>query len=311
MEKNSEIKLPPSDEYMTVVHKHPALTVCEENNFKYVKVTEDIKFGELLLVEHVYASDNNICYLIVRYNEYLFDQYHPRKVKFADAVKLDENEISVMVSEKISHNCFGFGENSKLITDTITKLNHSCDQNCAVYINVSYKIEETNVVFMELYAIKNIKKDSEITISYGPETSHKRDFVCNCGKSLNQRKKHFNIVSRLASSLSRNINNEVRVKIYNYLHSTKARRILMNHYLANNGIIVNNNNIAAYTKNGMKMINKLFYRFIGVDPECTNIANNNIITSLKISTFMLILESYLSSKKNIEDFNADNNLSCS
>ncbi|MEM0354220.1 MAG: SET domain-containing protein-lysine N-methyltransferase [Thermoplasmata archaeon] len=312
MEEKSNINLAPSDEYMTVVYKHPAMTICEENNFKYVKVTEDIKFGELLLVEHVYASESHICYMIVRYNEYIFDQYHPRKIKFKDIANMDEKDISIMVNDKISHNCFGYGEKCKLLTDTITKLNHSCNQNCAVYINVSYKIEGTNIVFMELYAIQNIKKDSEITISYGPETSHKRDFVCNCGKSLNQRRKHFNIVSRLVSSLSRNINNKVRLKIYNYIQSTKARRVMMNHYLANNGIIVNNNKIVAYTENGMKMINKLFYKIMGMKMDQENVdSSNNIINLIKTTTFMSILETYFLSNGDVENLNSDNNLTCS
>jgi len=49
-----------------------------------------------------------------------------------------------------------------------------------IAIQQNYTIDNTNVIFMELYAIKDIEADAEITINYGPVTAHNRDFKCGC-----------------------------------------------------------------------------------------------------------------------------------
>lgn len=279
------------DEYTADVYRSPAIVIQDENNFKSIKAVEDIKSGELLLIEHAYSNIPGACKLIIQYNEYLFDQYHPRTTKFKDTVDMDKTVVAEMVGEKFAHNCFGLDEKKYTITSTITKINHSCDPNCAVQINEKYNTEDTETVFMEMFAVRNISKGTELTISYGPVTSHERDFVCDCGKTLEVRTKYFNVISNITTYFSHNNNDMIREKICSYLKTSKAKKILLNHYLSNCGIFVNNGIINAYTIKGMDLINDIINAFMNIDPTKFNDEiKAGPMTPAKISMFMAILE---------------------
>ncbi len=105
------------------------------------------------------------------------------------------------------------------MTSDITKINHSCLANSAVYIQTKYTKGNVNINFMEIYAIRPIKKGEQITINYGPETAHKRDFECTCGKELEERKHIFYVSVSVASSLSSMNHGRVNEYIINYLDS--------------------------------------------------------------------------------------------
>lgn len=165
-----------SVEYMSVVYQNASIEIDDQNDYKSIKATTDIPIGQLLLIEHVYASSHFNCHSIVEHNRELFNTFHPRLIPFDQATDRFEQ-----VSQKIIHNCFGMSNGDKLLTYTITKINHSCAPSCGVYVQEKYSIEDTNIIFMELYSVKKIPKGEELTINYGVDSGHKRDFICQCG----------------------------------------------------------------------------------------------------------------------------------
>lgn len=279
------------NEYMAIVYQNPSMEIREKDNYKFVVAANDIKFGELLLVEHVYASSASNCHSIIENNEFLFNMYHPRLTNFAET----ENKFP-HAKEKLVHNCFGLANDDKLITYAITKMNHSCDPNCAVYIQEKYNIGNTNTIFMELYAVRPIKSGTELTICYGPETAHNRDFECNCGKDLPQRKKIFDVVSSVAKALSHSNNSTIREKIYHYLETPISKKIQLNQYLSTKGIIFNKNTISGYTVDGLDLINNLVHKYLGVKGDI-NSADGTIkevpMNDAKIAIFLKLLNENL------------------
>ena len=290
MEDNQPKRDIPDCEYMGTVFMNPAIYVGEENNYKFIKTNTDIKCGELLLIEHVLANNNQICGLIIKYNEYLFNQFHPRTTNHQEAKKLSLEEIDNMVYEKASHNCFSLDKNL-LLTNTITKMNHSCNPLCGVFIQENYTKENTLTIFMEVYALKNISANTELTINYGPKTAHNRDFTCDCGKTMEERVKHFEITTKLALCFSKTHNEIIREKICEYLNTLVAKRILLNHYLANNGVFVDKGNVSSFTTDGATIINNTVNSFMNLDP---NKFNNEIyegpMNETRLNLFVWILE---------------------
>ena len=281
------------DEYIKTIYVHPSFTSCDDKGYKFIKTSDDIELGELLLIEHVYASNFDTCRYIIENNTYLFNMYHPRIKQYSEISKEDKFEH---VKNKLSHNCFGYENDQKIMTDSITKINHSCDPNCAVHVQEKYNLNNTNVIFMELFTIRAIKKNAEITICYGPETAHNRDFECKCGKELPERKKRYNITSGLAKTLSMQNNLRIKEKIFKYLESCDAKKILLNHYLSTKGIIINNNTITAYTNDGKTLINNLVYKYLNIGDELLSSSKQIMSESIgnyKISLFLKILNETL------------------
>lgn len=252
------------NEYIYVIYKNDAIDICEENNYKYISANEDIDFGELLLIEHVLTVSRLDCHYIINNNQYLFDTYHPRGIKFKEVTNEDKGLIT---KTKISHNCFSFSEDKdKLImSDKIARFNHSCEPNASVYVQRKYKNVGLDTVFMEVYAVRHIDANDEITISYGPETAHRRDFECKCGKGLNERVKIFSVISKIAQILSDQDGETIKKKIYEYLETPISKKILLNQFLSSRGIFMNGDTICAYTDQGEELINKMLYSNLGID----------------------------------------------
>ncbi|AQN68142.1 SEt and RNAse h domain protein [Saudi moumouvirus] len=275
------------NEYIIGIYQHPGIEEQDQNNYKSVFATRDILFGELLLLEHSYSGSNTDAQLIVANNSILFDLYHPRVKKFCEC---KENERLQQSVEKVSHNCFGLNGN-KILTFGITKFNHSCDPNCSVFIQERYRHSNTEIVFMELFAVRNIKKGTELKISYGPETGHNRDFECNCGKNIEERKKIFDTISSISRTLSERNRESIREKIYAHIESIPGKKILLNHYLSTKGLYLNNNTIVSYTSQGERIINDVLRKYMNLD---SNLNENDIIgttpiNNRKIAIFLQIL----------------------
>lgn len=275
-------------EYMSVIYQHPFVKICDENNYKSIKATEDIPFGQLLLIEHVYASNHFNCHSIVEHNQILFDTYYPRRVSFDQSTDHFEQ-----AKQKIINNCFGMSNGDKLLTYTITKINHSCTASCGVYIQEKYSMENTNIIFMELYSVKKILKNEELTINYGVASGHKRDFVCECGLDDEKRKAIFDITSSIVKTLSTDHHDDVREKVYQYLNTLHSKKILLNHYLSVNGLFVNQGQIKAYTESGMILVNKFIHKFLGISDD-TNLEENS--NARKLILFMEIMQNSLFQK---------------
>ena len=82
-----------------------------------------------------------------------------------------------------------------------------------------------------MYALQNIERGTEITISYGPDIGHNRDFVCPCDKSTEERQKRFTIICKLAESMGKRNELFIQKQICEYLESVIAKKILFYHYL--------------------------------------------------------------------------------
>jgi hypothetical protein len=284
-------------DYSAIIYKHPNIEACDVNNYKSIVATKDIKFGELLLLEHVFAAKTPICFMVIENNAKLFDSYHPRTTKHADTVNRLEQ-----AKEKLLHNCFGLANGNNLINIYLQQINHSCTASCAVFVQENYVMEDTNIIFMELYAINKITKGSELTINYGPETSHKRDFECKCGKDLAQRQLIFNISSNLAKSLSTKNGPDIKRKIKQYLEQPLAKKILLNQYLSVNGIYINSNTISGYSQEGVTMMNDVIHKYMGLDKNEIKTTNGKVIEETmnthKLNLFLQILNEIILTKPN-------------
>jgi hypothetical protein len=61
-----------------VTQENYPFVVDINNNYKSMKATNDIKSGDLLIIEHVFTGTINTCRLVVRENLYLWNDLHPR-----------------------------------------------------------------------------------------------------------------------------------------------------------------------------------------------------------------------------------------
>lgn len=269
------------NDYMAVIYKHPALDLIFENNFKRVVASDHIESGALLGVEHVFSSDKETCCILIERNERIFDMYHPRIQSFAET----KNRIKD-ATEKMAHNCFG--HNGKIVLNLFTNnLNHSCMPTCSVHIQNDYNINDNVIIFFELYAVKDITKGTELTISYGPDTSHKRDFVCDCGLELIERIEIYREITIATKKMCKKNYYDVRKQICDYLNDPLSKKILLNQYLTTKGIYVNHGKISACTEQGNKLINDFINKSCGISDELKNV---------KPTLFMSILDEMLLKK---------------
>lgn len=255
------------DHYTGIVYQSGSITIHEENNYKSIKSTKDIAIGELLLIEHTFSAQLEIVFAVVQHNEYMFDQYHPRTAKWKENVNRKHLAI-----EKVKNNSFNFN-NEPLVPNVVAKINHSCSPNCAISVNNNLQIYGANIVFMELYAVNNITAGTEITISYGPETSHQRDFVCGCNKPLQLRQDDFNNIIMLGESYSKANKEIVTQRMREHLDTQTGRQILLYQYLAIKGIFINNHKIVAITKEGYGLINNIVNKNNMIDNNSENNGN--------------------------------------
>lgn len=282
------------NDYASLVYKHPGIEARETDNYKFIVATTDIECGELLILEHVFAAKREICHLVIENNAGLFDLYHPRTTKH-----IESNNRVEQSYKKLSSNCFGTANGNNIINIYIQQLNHSCTASSAISVHENHTFEDTNVVFMELYAVKKISAGSEITINYGPETAHNRDFVCNCGMEISERQKIFNVTASLVRSLRDRNEDSTSEKIHNYLMNPLSKKILLNQYLSVNGIYINKNTISGYNQSGLDMINNIVHQYLGFNDNNVMGANDKIIeqpiNQHKIELFLSILnEKFLS-----------------
>jgi len=286
------------NEYTAIVYQSLAVNYCDENNFKSIIANDHIKFGSIIMIEHILMDDFSNCMFIVENNEVLFDTYHPRTNKFINLTREERRELAI---KKINSNAFGH-QDKKLLTRYITCLNHSCNPNCFAFIRDKYEFEATNIIFMELYAIKDIKIGEELTISYGPKTGHERDFECSCGKELEEREKIFDITNKIGSYLSAKSESQIKELIYNYLQTKLSRKILLNHYLVSKGLAMDQDALVSFTKDGSDYVNEIVNKKFKstINDNANDNANANIdnpaivfsneITTQKIEMFMRLID---------------------
>lgn len=141
----------------------------KDNDYHYVLATQDIKQGELLLVEHCYSAPSfNKLTAVIKVTPLLFNQLYPRTVEWNPSIPGDSSsEMIYLCKEKTQHNTFGH-DGVHLIGVHATKFNHSDHPNATVKI-VRCRLKELDVScdFIYIYANKDIMAGQEVCTWYG------------------------------------------------------------------------------------------------------------------------------------------------
>lgn len=138
-----------------------------KNNYKFVKSTQDIKKGEILLIEHTFTSeDDNIIKNAILNSPELFNNLYPRKMCWSENF-LEEvtPEVEDLCYEKTQKNVFHNNGLFSIGLD-ISSFNHLITPNaCVKYSN--FMVEKgTYCILLYVYCVRDIMYDEEITIFY-------------------------------------------------------------------------------------------------------------------------------------------------
>jgi hypothetical protein len=140
--------------------------------------TNDISIGTLLMLEEGLIGTSNQIVKKMKNNEELNNLLYPR-----------DNIDNLM--EKYNHNAFEWDKKTYALFYTISRLNHSCDPNLCVS---EVKIQKKDC--FALFAIKDIKANEELCISYGWDIGHVNSKIfnwkCDCNLTDKERKIIFN-----------------------------------------------------------------------------------------------------------------------
>ncbi len=140
----------------------------KDDDYRYVKAKKTIKKGELLLVEHCYLSKKlDFIRNIISHSPELFNNLYPRKEKWTEETEEGRTEdFAKLVTEKAQKNAF-VHDNRYSVGFEISNFNHSTNPNACVRTQAYIIDENVSVYILFVFAVKNIKKGKEITISYG------------------------------------------------------------------------------------------------------------------------------------------------
>ena len=174
----------------------------DPNNHKIIAV-QDIKKGELLVVDSVLCGSSVFLHMACALDKTLFDRLLPRTLPFkpypskqTEQQTLDEFHLECKASvesnnQKIGSNCLVSSYmNAYLLGSTLSKFNHCCKYN-TLFFDV-YENEEdasnTTVEFDDNHTVmcvscQPIKAGEECFITYGNYLGHTEteDFKCSCG----------------------------------------------------------------------------------------------------------------------------------
>lgn len=135
---------------------------------RYVKTLEEIKQGELILIEHCYSTNNyNILANVIQNSPELFNNLYPRKINWDNSI-LDNptDEIVNLCCEKALKNAFKINELFIIGLD-ISKFNNSSITPNATVKYHTYKIKpDLYCCILYVYSHNIININEEVTISY-------------------------------------------------------------------------------------------------------------------------------------------------
>lgn len=213
----------------------------ETTDNRYVKAIEDIKLGDILLIEHgLYddiKDDYNIITNTVLYNKSLFEELYPRKccnsasandwqcvcensssyIYDYDKIKdgSDNQQLSTIISLKLEKNLFKHSYNDKdyytLLKDGV-KFNHSKTPN-ANYHNI--KIDCPNglspIMIFYFVAYRDITRGEEITTNYGNDYFKEDTDLTDYNNKLNYcfKKNYKSILKRVDTYMTTSAFNDV------------------------------------------------------------------------------------------------------
>lgn len=145
----------------------------------------DILADTLLLIEHVFAAEQNVLEHYLVRNQSMYRRLYPRRP--ADFIAPTRQENSVF--EKLLANVFSFSHKRHILASAASNFNHQCDPN-AVYVTW----EDSGFIYICVFTTKAVTRGQEICVSYGPRTGHestghKEILPCDCGIDLQTRTK--------------------------------------------------------------------------------------------------------------------------
>lgn len=141
----------------------------KDDDYRYVLATQDIRRGELLLVEHCYSAPSfNKLATVIKATPLLFNELCPRTTVWNPSIPGDSSEqIVSLCKEKAIHNAFGH-DGVHLIGVHATKFNHSSVPNATVkFVRCNLKELDISCNFIYIYANKDISGGQEICTWYG------------------------------------------------------------------------------------------------------------------------------------------------
>lgn len=247
-----------NNNYTNTVYQNELIYTDDINNYKLIKTKDTVKAGELLLIEHVFNDTSNICQLVIQENEYLHNELYPRITLWDEN---NENERNKNARSKFLCNCFGKNGETFMFGNIISKINHSCNPNSILFLSGKTILHELEliVVYYTLLSIKDINKGDEVTITYGVKRGHDNGdhFECHCNKSIDERRKVWNIIDNISSHFQRVENNKSQNIIITYEETSESLKIMMHQYLAKKGYIVSNNGRSCVVPRFIDFVNEI------------------------------------------------------
>jgi hypothetical protein len=224
--------------YTRTVYQNESIHIDTNNDYISVKAKNDIKYGELLLIEHIFRGTDNICTLVIRENEYLYNELYPRISKWSKNERDDANTKSIK-------NRFSEDGGIYYLGNMMSKINHSCDSNCIILCVKKKIFDDLIINYLILYSIKNITKEDEITIMYGHIRGHNNedDFECGCRQSAEDRQKRWIIVNNIGNRIQKTEHIRLDNIIVEYEKLSESKNTMMYQYLASCGYVISNDRV--------------------------------------------------------------------
>ncbi|XWV25013.1 putative SET domain-containing protein [Tupanvirus deep ocean] len=245
------------NKYTACVYLSDYIGIFDTNNNKFVIANKEIPANTLLLIEHVYTGTSTDCHLLVRDNEFFYDSLCPRMTSWKDEKEEEKDQVSLV---KVVRNCIGKNLNNMFIGDYMSKFNHTCFPNSAFFLAVSKNHHGLVTNYIALFSTKNIASGEEITINYGVDRGHNTsdDFICDCGKSKEDRDKVCNIIYELINNLRKTNMDSIVELVSEYEKNDQCRKILIHQYLAKKGLISTNDNVVSMTQSFVQHLNSVY-----------------------------------------------------
>jgi hypothetical protein len=232
-------------EYTALIYRSPKIKINQDLSINHnIIAIDDASTGELLLAEHVIDGSASMLHYIVGYNKKINNNLCPRN--------LDGLQNEKSASDKTEKNCFHRVGDTYSLGIVISKINYGCNPNCVVSFEQMDFTYQVPFVIAKIYAIKSIKKDNELTVSYSPYMGHdtrNTDFKCGCDLSLEKRQQIWNICHIISNKFEKECKILTTKFIERYVATPEAKRIVFLHYLASHvGIMFEDSNTPLYVQ---------------------------------------------------------------
>jgi hypothetical protein len=197
------------------------------NDFYSIKAKKDLPIGHLINIEHILCGDN-INFLLngTASDNDLFNSLYPRNIDIT---------FEELIIKKTKSNMFIFNIGDNILGKTISKFNHSCNNNS----HLIYQSNLNNSKFYGAYTIKKVKKDEELTFNYINKSDNDfhnkmkiiHNFTCVCDKkAIDRFEKRSKKYRNIAQSFKMQHENFINNTIGEYMSTDVCKNICINHY---------------------------------------------------------------------------------